>query len=135
MGRKISRKTIKTGRTCLSVVPEAAAWVVRKSGGPRVSGAYKTQREAVAAARKLVDARDGGEVIVHGRDGRIRGVDTYALGDGSFDKISAVEGIFLSDEMRQTFRVLDRKRLSPEKRREWLIAEYGSRSDGLRRRK
>jgi Uncharacterized protein conserved in bacteria (DUF2188) len=89
----------------------------------------------VAAARKLITARDGGEIVVHGRDGRIQGVDTYALGGGAFDKISAVEGIFLSEEMKRDFRALDRKRLSPEKRREWLIAKYGSCRDGVRRGK
>jgi uncharacterized protein DUF2188 len=98
-------------------------------------GAYKTQREAVAAARKLIQSGQGGEIVVHGRDGRIRGVDTYAVGSDSFDRISAVESIFLSEEMKRDFRALDRKRLSPRERRKWLIAKYGSPRDGIRRRK
>jgi hypothetical protein len=49
--------------------------------------------------------------------------------------INAVEGIFLSEEMKRDFRALDRKQLSPEKRREWLVAKYGARSDDIRRRK
>jgi hypothetical protein len=96
---------------------------------------YKTQREALVAAQSLIKAKDGGEVIVHGRDGRIRSVDTYSLGEASFDRISAVEGVFVSDEMKRMFRSLDRKRLSPEKRREWLVSKYGPRNDDVRRRK
>ena len=135
MSKSQSRKTTKPGRTRFFVVPQSSAWALRETGSARVSRVYKTQREAVAAARKLIKQKDGGEIVVHGRDGRIRGVDTYALGGDSFDKISAVEGIFLSEEMKRDFRGLDRKRLSPEKRREWLIAKYGSRSDDIRRRK
>src|SRR5262245_10224088 len=121
-------------RTRLFVVSKPSGWLVE--GLPsRGMGAYKTQREAVAAARKLIQSGQGGEIVVHGRDGRIRGVDTYAVGSDSFDRISAVEGIFLSEEMKRDFRALDRKRLSPRERREWLIAKYGSPRDGIRRRK
>jgi len=122
-------------RIRLFVVPQSSAWALREVGDTRASRIYKTQREAVAAARKLLKEKEGGEIVVHGRDGRIRGVDTYALGADSFDKINAVEGIFLNEDMKRDFRALDRKRLSPEKRREWLIAKYGSRSDDIRRRK
>lgn len=117
------------------MVPENSGWVVRGRRASRETRVFGTQQEALKAARKLVKAKDGGEVIVHGRDGRIRSVDTYSLGEDSFDRISAVEGIFLSDEMKRTFRSLDHMRLSPEKRREWLISKYGPRNDDVRRRK
>lgn len=134
MSKRQFQKGVNHTRRRLSVVPKSSGWTIEgfPSGAART---YRTQREAIAAARKLVEAKEGGEIVVHGRDGRIRGVDTYALGGDSFDKISAVEGIFLSEEIKRDFRGLDRKRLSPEKRREWLIAKYGSRSDDIRRRK
>jgi hypothetical protein len=135
MGKHQPRNATKRTRTRLFVVPQSSVWALREAGGARASNVYKTQREAVAAARKLIKEKDGGEVVVHGRDGRIRGVDTYALGEGGFEKINAVEGIFLSEEMKRDFRALDRKQLSPEKRREWLVAKYGARSDDIRRRK
>ena len=135
MSKNQSRKTTKPGRTRFLVVPQSSAWSLREEGSARASRVYKTQREAVEAAQKLINGRDGGDIVVHRRDGRIRSVDTYALGGDSFDKISAVEGIFLSEEMKRDFRALDGKRLSPEKRREWLIAKYGSRSDNIRRGK
>ena len=135
MSKRQLRKVANHTRMRLSVVPKSPGWAICGSSSGTAQRAYKTQREAVAAARKLIKAKDGGEVVVHGRNGRIRGVDTYVLGGDSFDKISAVEGIFLSEEMKRDFRALDRKRLSPEERREWLIAKYGSRSDDIRRRK
>jgi hypothetical protein len=135
MSKRHLRKIANHTRMRLSVVPKSPGWAIQGSSSGTAQRAYKTQREAVAAARKLIKTRDGGEIVVHRRDGRIRGVDTYVLGGDSFDKISALEGIFLSEEMKQDFRALDRKRLSPEKRREWLIAKYGSRSDSIRRRK
>jgi hypothetical protein len=135
MSKDESRKTAKSKRTSFCVVPQSSAWALWEEGRARASRVYKTQREAVEAARKLITARNGGDIVVRGRNGRIRGVDTYVLGGDGFDKISAVEGIFLSAEMKRDFRALDGKRLSPEKRREWLIAKYGSRSDDIRRRK
>jgi hypothetical protein len=108
---------------------------VRGQGASRASRVYRTQREALVAAQRLIKVKDGGEVVVHGRDGRIKSIGAYALGEEGFDRISAVEGIFLSAEMRRAFRSLDRMRLSPEKRREWLISKYGPRNDDVRRRK
>jgi hypothetical protein len=96
---------------------------------------YKTQQEAVAAARRLIKPNQGGEVVIHGRNGRIREVDTYVLGKDGFDKVSAVEGIYLSGEAERDFHILDSKPLSPQERREWLIAKYGPRRDNVRRSK
>jgi hypothetical protein len=125
MGKPKSRKATTSKRTRLIVVPQASVWALQKAGSGQASGTFRTKGEAVAAARKLIKARNGGEIVVHGRDGRIRRVDAYTLGEDSFDKISAVEGISLTDEMKRDFRALDRKGLSAQKRREWLIAKYG----------
>ena len=57
--------------------------------------------------------------------GGFRGVDTFVLGGDSFDKISAVEGLHLSAEMKKMFREFDRKNLSAEARRKRIIARYG----------
>ena len=134
----MSKRQLQTGlsraRTRLFVVATSSGWLVRglPSGERRV---YKTQREAVAAARMLIRPHLGAEIVVHGRDGRIRGVDTFAVGSDSFDRISAVEGIFLSKEMKREFRTFDRKGLSPRERRELLISKYGTPRDDIRRRK
>lgn len=129
------QKALKSTRPRLSVVRRSEGWAIAGHSPGIERRPYKTQREAVEVARRLIKTQVGGELTIHGRDGRIRSVDTYALGEGSFDRISAVEGIYLSQEMKKDFSLLDRRRYSPEKRREWLIAKYGSQGDGIRRRK
>jgi Uncharacterized protein conserved in bacteria (DUF2188) len=58
----------------IHVLQTEAGWAIKTEGGARVS-VHKTQDEAVDAAKH--DLRDrGGEVVVHGRDGRIRYVDS-----------------------------------------------------------
>jgi hypothetical protein len=130
MSKRHVQKSAPQPRSRLSVVPRPTGWVVEgfPAGAAQV---YKTQREAVAAARKLIEPRAGGEIVVRGRDGRIRGVDSYTLGQHDFERISAVEGIHLSEDLKRDFRRLDRKRLSAEERRDWLIAKYGARRDKL----
>ena len=58
------------------VVPRGDKWAVRKAGAERVTRHFGTQREAVEAARGLA-RNQGGEVFIHGRDGRIRERDSY----------------------------------------------------------
>ena len=54
--------------------------------------------------------KPGGEiVVVAAATGQIREVDTYTVGEDGFDKINAVEGIFLGDDVSEDFRTLDRK--------------------------
>lgn len=51
-----------------------------KGGGSRSSGHFDTQKQAIDKANKIVDNLGGGEVTVHGRDGKIRDSDTRAPG-------------------------------------------------------
>jgi len=46
------------------------AWAVKKEGGPVRT--FSTQRKAVDAARKSLKGVRVGQLVVHGRDGRIR---------------------------------------------------------------
>lgn len=125
MKKSSSRAKTGTSRTRINVIPKAGEWAVRKSGSDRASGIYTTQKAALQAAREFVRSRGGGEVTVHGRDGRIRDVDTYSLGASAFGKVSAIEGIYLTKEMKQDFAKLNRQNLSPAERRRRLIAKYG----------
>jgi hypothetical protein len=47
------------------------------------------------------------------------------LGLAGFAKISAVEGIYLTRDMKGTFRALQRQRASAHKRREIIVKKYG----------
>jgi hypothetical protein len=49
---------------------------------------------------------------------------TYIIGRRGFAKISAVEGIHLSEAMDEDFREFDRKGLSPEDRRRQIYKKY-----------
>lgn len=53
------------------VVPSSGKWSVRKAGASRASGTFRTQEEAIDNAREKA-RREGTELYIHGRDGRIR---------------------------------------------------------------
>lgn len=53
------------------VVPSGGKWSVRSAGARRASGTFETQREAIHDARERA-RRQGTELYIHGRDGRIR---------------------------------------------------------------
>ena len=58
------------------VVPRGNQWAVRKAGAEKVTRRFDTQREAIEAARGIA-RNQGGEVFIHGRDGRIRQRDSH----------------------------------------------------------
>lgn len=51
-------------------------WSAKKEGSSKATKTFDNQMEAIAYARGLV-SREGGEIVVHGRDGRIREKDRY----------------------------------------------------------
>lgn len=58
------------------VVPREGEWAVRKGGSSRDTRRFSTQKEAIRAARRIAK-NQGGELLVHGRDGRIRDRRSY----------------------------------------------------------
>lgn len=64
------------------VVPNPkGGWDVKKPGSSRVSAHADTQKAATERARQIVRNGGGGEVRIHGRDGRIRDADTVPPGN------------------------------------------------------
>jgi hypothetical protein len=57
------------------VVPHEGGWAVRAENRRRATAVYRTQREAVDAARIIARVR-GGELLIHDRSGRIRRRDS-----------------------------------------------------------
>ncbi len=47
-------------------------WSVKKSGAHRASGTFRSQKEATKYARRVASEKNA-DVVVHNRDGRIRG--------------------------------------------------------------
>jgi hypothetical protein len=71
-----------TRRNERHVVPDGeGGWGVRAPGADRASSTHRTQNDAVDRARQIVERTGGGEVVIHGRDGRIRDSDTVDPGN------------------------------------------------------
>lgn len=60
-------------------------WDLKGSGTERVSGHYKTKKEAEAAAREI-SRNQGSELIIHGKNGRIQSVESRELTLTAFQK-------------------------------------------------
>ncbi|MFN2514978.1 MAG: DUF2188 domain-containing protein [Pyrinomonadaceae bacterium] len=60
----------------IHVLPRADRWVIVSEGSQRPSSVHDTQLEAVETARKRAQQLFG-QMIVHGRNGRIRERDSY----------------------------------------------------------
>ena len=56
-------------------------WNVRKEGSDRISGNFKTQYKAEKEAKQYSSNNGGGEVKIHGLNGRIRDSDTVPPGN------------------------------------------------------
>ena len=58
------------------VVPHPDGWAVKPAGGERASSVHDTQREAIDQGRQ-VSRNQGTELLIHGRNGRIRERDSH----------------------------------------------------------
>jgi len=58
------------------VVPHEGGWAVKKEGADKAGSVHHTQKEAIDTGRERA-IRDGGELVIHDRDGRIRDKDSY----------------------------------------------------------
>jgi len=58
------------------VVPHAGGWAVRGAGNSRATSVHETQSGAISQAREIA-RNQGSELLVHGRNGRIRERDSY----------------------------------------------------------
>lgn len=58
------------------VVKHERGWAVKGAGNERATGVYGTQAEAIDAGRRIVQNQRS-ELLVHGRDGRIRSKDSF----------------------------------------------------------
>lgn len=56
-------------------------WDAKRNGASKASSHTETQREAEADAKRFAHNTGGGEVRIHGLDGRIRDSDTVAPGN------------------------------------------------------
>ncbi len=60
---------------------ESGKWNIQKESGAKSSGSANTQKEAEKKAKGFAANSGGGEVRIHGLDGKIRDSDTVAPGN------------------------------------------------------
>jgi hypothetical protein len=60
----------------IHIVPHDGGWATRREGASRVGSTHATQAQATGAARGTA-TRERGEVVIHGRNGRIRDANSY----------------------------------------------------------
>ncbi len=58
------------------VVPRNDGWAVKGAGAERATVVVNTQQEAIDRARNIA-RNQGTELLIHGRDGRIRERDSH----------------------------------------------------------
>ena len=68
-----------SNRTVYHVVPDANSWKVKLEGSGATEILVDNKDNALAQARELAKAAPLGQVIVHGRDGKIQ--EEYTYGD------------------------------------------------------
>lgn len=55
-------------------------WINKRNDADRASSTHDTQKEAIDAARRMLQNQDGGELTTKGLDGKIRSKDTIPPG-------------------------------------------------------
>jgi hypothetical protein len=58
------------------VVRHEKGWAVRGVGNKKSTAVFRTQADAIAAGRQIAQNQRS-ELVVHGRDGRIRSKDSF----------------------------------------------------------
>jgi uncharacterized protein YdaT len=58
------------------VVPDGNRWGVKGAGNSKATEKFDTQKEAIERAREIAKNQES-EVVIHGRDGKIRDKDSY----------------------------------------------------------
>lgn len=69
-------------RLVYHVVPDGDRWSLKQEGRERPTAQFDTQEAAVERGRREATKRGHSQLVVHGRDGRIKDERTY--GDDPF---------------------------------------------------
>ena len=116
------------------VVPQCGKWAVRADGRQRASKVVGTQKEAIEVARRIA-RNQGTDVVIHGRDGKIRDKDSYGNDPFPFSlrPASAVNnrlaGLLGAAARRQGHASVDRQNLPGDPARLVTGEEHGRPGD------
>lgn len=73
------RNAFKMRKRNQHVIPLGNGWAVKEEGKNRFSLISQTQKDAIYFAREIAKSNHA-ELIIHGKDGRIRVKDNYVNG-------------------------------------------------------
>jgi hypothetical protein len=80
-----ARRRIVSSKNVRSVEPDGkGGWKVTAPGSKRASGRFDKQGDAEKRPKQIVRRLGGGEVRIHGADGKIRDSDTVPPGKDAF---------------------------------------------------
>ena len=65
----------------IHVVKKQNHWETKKEGGKNSLTKHRTQENAIAKGKKIVKNSEGGELVIHRVDGKIRDKNTYIKKD------------------------------------------------------
>ena len=87
-GKAITKKTANVfiSYPAQSVIPHHDGWAVKGSNKVKITRVTATQREAIEAAREIA-RNQGAEVIIYGKDGKIRHRNRYGKVKASSSKM------------------------------------------------
>ena len=116
-------RTPKDWRAVL-VVKVSGGWAVRGPGSKIGRRVYQTKAAAERDAKRIASEK------AHKLPSLARNAQhgSFTVGRSAFAKISSVEGLHLSSDMKRDFREFDQKRLTSEKRRRAIISKYGGKA-------
>jgi hypothetical protein len=61
------------------VVPSEKGWAVKRVGSSKTGAFFSTQKDAVAGARFIVKESTSGQIVIHGKTGRIIAFEVHGL--------------------------------------------------------
>ena len=64
-------------RKAYHVVPGEHGWKVKGENAQRASSVHSTKHEAVGSAKELAKAAELGQIVIHGKNGKIQTEHTY----------------------------------------------------------
>ena len=76
----VYRKEVKK-MSNVHVVKKANHWETKKEGKTSPLTRHHTQEKAIEQGKKIILKSDGGELVIHGLDGKIRDKNTYVKKD------------------------------------------------------
>ena len=61
------------------VVPSDKGWAVKREGSTKTGACFSTQKDALAGARFIVKKSASGQIVIHGKTGRIVASEVHGL--------------------------------------------------------